>query len=346
MIDIESTESDPLCYTYNNCLTVSGGNIRFTPTTEVSLGFEFRIRYRTDHVITSRSRLSGYDRFYLYGANIVEVEIPNSYVDHRYSEFEPNHSYKIFVFDHVPGTSYRLLATLYGKGFKSVIAMWSDKTTQLFIPSDYPEGMWQILELQVLVDGRYQDTPLDFALYDGYVEQNGSTVVDLTVRTPPESYTPTSPFRLEFAYAECEIGGMTFELLEGSSLSPIFAEYPGYGSLFTFEDVAQHQIRQKVVLESMMHLFNLRVYTDEESKRVFIDPIDTLIESAETFDWSNKVDFTQPVIFEDVAFDAVRKRTWGYRREDGYTNRNSDAEAVIFGDWSAEIDNNARPTPR
>ncbi|MFR9650746.1 MAG: hypothetical protein SNG35_01825 [Rikenellaceae bacterium] len=341
----DSTSTDSDCFDNGHCLTVSGGTITFTPTVEVSMGLEFRIKYRTDHTIESRSTLSGYDRFYLYDSYIVEIDIPNTYTDNRERTIYSNHSYRIVVFNHVDGTSYRVTALNASSGESGVLTSWSGQTVLYSTTSLVGDGDLGSLELEVLSGGSYISTDLDWALYDGYVEMEGSTIVDLTVRTPPDSYSPSSPLEISFVYAECDYWSMSFELLEGSALSPVFAEYPGYGSFISFEDVAQHSVRQRVVIESLLHMFNLRLYTDELSRRVYIEPYDTLIDGSECFDWSDKIDESKAITFEDVALEVARERTWGYQRDDGYSERVSEEESEdedeqsevttkMIGDWS------------
>ena len=47
---------------------------------------------------------------------------------------------------------------------------------------------------------------------------------------------------------------------------------PGFGSRIAFADVAQHRIRQAELLEALAHLFNLRFYTEEATRTVWIEP--------------------------------------------------------------------------
>ncbi len=338
-IDISSVDDDDDCFNYNNCLSVSNGTITFTPTVEVSMGLEFRIKYRTDYVIDSRSLLEGYNRFYFYSSNFVEIDIPNSFEDNRGATIYGNHTYRIVVFDHVDGSSYMISALERESGERVTLLSFADRSVLYSTGSQWSDDELYDLELYELVDGDYALSDLDWALYDGYVSLEGSVVVDLTVRTIPETFSPDSPLKITAMFAESGEGSATFELLEGSSLSPVFAEYPGYGSLISFADVAQHSIRQRVVFESLIHLFNLRLYTDELSRRVYIEPYDTFVDSAECFDWSSKIDLSESITYEDVAADVARSRTWGYQREDGYTVRSNEGEEMMFGDWSVECSN-------
>lgn len=350
LISEDSTATDSDCFDNGNCLTVSGGTITFTPTVEVSMGLEFRIKYRTDHIIESRSTLGGFDRFYLYDSNVVDIVIPNTYVDNREGVIYYNHSYRVVVFGYVDGALYRLTALNASTGVRSTVCSWSGQTTLYSTGSSVSDGDLGEFVLEVYSGDSYVASDLDWALYDGYVDLEGTTIVDLTVRTPPDTYSPTSPLEITFAYAESDTGSMSFELLEGTAISPVFAEYPGYGSFISFEDVAQHSVCQRVVIESLIHMFNLRLYTDELSQRVYIEPFDSFVDDSECFDWSDKIDLSSPITFEDVAYEVARERTWGYQRDDGYSERVVTQEAedgedvvevVMLGDWSYLCDNNA-----
>ena len=52
-------------YNNGNCFSTDNGKIVFTPPTEVSVGFEYYLKYTTAHRIVSRTRLRGFDTIYL-----------------------------------------------------------------------------------------------------------------------------------------------------------------------------------------------------------------------------------------------------------------------------------------
>ena len=61
------TDGEPIPELCNNgnCFGFDKGRIVFTPTTEVSAGFEYYLKYTTDHRILTRERLRGFDSVYL-----------------------------------------------------------------------------------------------------------------------------------------------------------------------------------------------------------------------------------------------------------------------------------------
>ena len=67
------------------------------------------------------------------------------------------------------------------------------------------------------------------------------------------------------------------------------------------------------LLEALAQMFNLRFYTEEAAKRVWIEPADDLFGAGPETDWSDRTDFSQGVERRDGAFDIHERRTWCYR---------------------------------
>ena len=94
-------DGEPVPGLSNNggCFGFDRGNIVFTPTTEVSAGFEYYLKYTTDHVIQSRQRLKGFDSVYLGTGADMRFSLANRYEDRR-GGIAQNRSYTVIVFDH------------------------------------------------------------------------------------------------------------------------------------------------------------------------------------------------------------------------------------------------------
>ncbi|MDE5962540.1 MAG: hypothetical protein K2G58_00645, partial [Alistipes sp.] len=60
-------DGEPIPELANNggCFRMENGKIVFVPPTNVDVGFEYNLRYTTDHRIESRTRLKGFDSLYL-----------------------------------------------------------------------------------------------------------------------------------------------------------------------------------------------------------------------------------------------------------------------------------------
>ncbi len=317
IVDLESLESDYNCFETNDCLREDDGAVCFVPTTAVSVGFEYRLRYVTDYKITSRERLTGFDTFYFGEAPVVKIDIVNNFVDERGGEMESGLEYLLIVFDHEPGAIYRLVGCVDGAA-EAALVMWSLASTRFTCYFD--EGVTG-LALQRFEDGVYVDCDLDWAMYQGYVTESGDTEIDITIRTSPDTYSPTSPKSFGNCYIEGAEEGMELTLLEGTSITPYFSGYPGYGEEVTFEDLAQHTLRQSKFLESVMQMFNLRLFVDERARKIYLDPLDEIYDSQPIFDWSDRVVEGEPITFEDCALGVRKIRKWGYQSADGVTNR-------------------------
>ena len=62
---------------------LENGMIRFAPPTRVSVGFEYYLRYTTDHRILDRTRLRGFDSVYLGPGSELRFTLANRYTDRR-----------------------------------------------------------------------------------------------------------------------------------------------------------------------------------------------------------------------------------------------------------------------
>ena len=176
-------DGEPVPGLSNNggCFGFDRGNIVFTPTTEVSAGFEYYLKYTTDHVIQSRQRLKGFDSVYLGTGADMRFTLANRYEDRR-GEIAPNHSYTAIVFDHAEGRQYRLNYTKNG----TADTLWSEfaaRTAQVVTPA---AGSVANPVLQVRSGTRWEPYAGDWALYDGYIAERGETTVELRVRTAAE----------------------------------------------------------------------------------------------------------------------------------------------------------------
>ncbi len=315
---------------------VENGMIRFAVPTQVNAGFEYYLKYTTDHRIATRTRLRGFDSVYLGPGSQLNFALANRYEDRR-PTMQANHAYRAIVFDHAEGDRYRLTCTQNGIA-GTAWTTFTGRTARVTSPTT---GDPQRPFLWVMRDGLWEAYAGDWALYDGHIEETGRTTVELRVRTAAETITPASPkyfYAIHFFGAEA---GMTLTLHKECSLRPCFLSGPGYGSVLNFADVAQHRIRQSELLRALGHLFNLRFYTEETTRRVFIEPADDFYGSGAEADWRGKTDFSKPVVLEEIAPQIHELRTWCYREGDGAVKRYETETGTRLGAWSVNADNYA-----
>ena len=250
-----------------NCFSTDNGKIVFTPPTEISVGFEYRLKYTTAHRIVSRTRLKGFDTVYLGPGAEFRFELANRYRDLR-EAVAPNFTYRALVFDHLAGAQYRLTYTRNGVPG----TVWTDfaaRSAQVTTPAS---GTVADPVLLVRSGSQWVAYRGDWALYNGYVGETGQTMVEVRLRTAAESVSPASPKYFNLIYFAGAEPGMALTLHKECSLRPRFLSAPGFGSRIAFADVAQHRIRQSELLDALAHLFNLRFYTEEATRRVWIEP--------------------------------------------------------------------------
>lgn len=328
-------DGEPIDGLYNNgnSLTMADGMLRFTPATETNVGFEYYLKYTTDHRILTRTRLRGFDSIYLGPGSELRFALANRYKDRR-EAIRANYTYRIVVFDHAAGSRYRLNCTLHGMPGAEWTFFDVRSTTVTTPASGNPAD--PVLWIQR--DGAWVPYAGDWALYDGYIGETGQTTVELRVRTAAETVSPASPkhfYDIHFFGAEA---GMALTLHKECALQPRFQAGPGYGSMLRFADVAQHRIRQSELLEALAHLFNLRFYTEEATRRVFIEPADDFYGAGVEADWRAKSDFSKPVVLEEIAPQIHELRTWCYQEGDGAVTRFEAAHDTRLGSWSARTE--------
>lgn len=326
-----SSAAEADLYDNGRCFGIEEGRIRFRPTTAVRIGFEYELHYTTQHRILSRERLTGFDGVALGTGCDVRFELPNRYVDRRES-LAASHAYRAVVFEHAEGARYRLL--LVRNGVQTVWTEFAARTALVTTPAGDGIGA---AELRIERGGTWVSYDGDWALYDGYVEETGTTAVELHVPAPAETVTPGTPKRFDAIYFYGAEEGMELTLLEGCRLSPRFSAAPGYGETVTFAQTAQHAVRQIVLFDALQHLFNLRFRTDEPHRKLYVEPAETFYDRTRIADWSGKTDFAEPIVRRPVAPETHEIRTWCYREGDGAVRRrDAEADDGPFGRWSAE----------
>lgn len=317
-------------FSNNHCFSFDDQEIVFTPMTAVTVAFEYHIRYITDHRILNRNQLKGFDSFYLGDGTDVQGALTNRYTDRR-STLKPYFQYRAIVFNHTSGNSYRLTCTLNGVAGQ-LVGEFSSRSTLVTTPSGTTVSA-PVLLCKTSGNSTYTTYTGDWALYDGYIGETGQTEVEMTVRTNPVTATPSSPKTFSAIYFYGADPGMKFSLSRQCSLRPDFSSAPGLNALITFSDISRHRIRRWVALDALQHLFNLRFYTDQETRTVHIEPADDFYRLGQTYDWSSRIDSSQPILLCDAAQDTERVRTYKYREPDGAVARLNATLDEPFGEW-------------
>lgn len=304
---------------YNNgALKFNDGNPVFMPTRDVSVAFEYKIRYITDFRIVSSKLLRGFSSVRLGGGCEVDIVMENTYEDMR-SQLNPNLAYKLYIFDYDAECSYKI------EGIGEFSAMVTDIT----VPRSFTG------EAQLLVrrrgDESYVPYDGDWAIYRGYVEPTGRRLVEFEVRGPYRKMTASDKERFyEIMFYGAE-PGQQLTLCSGCSVRPLFSGCLGYGDNVSFSDISNHGISQQQLLEALMQMFNLCIYSHEPTKTIVIEPYDNFYSGA-VVDWRDRQLTNTWSIVEGAPTSSQHVRL-EYCAGDGVVVRDNELCDSEFGVW-------------
>lgn len=314
---------------HGGTLVIENGEPIFKPRYRMKVSFRFHLEYTTDYRILSRTRLRGFDSFYLGEGVTLQGRLTNLFQDKR-DEPLAAHSYTVVVFDAPSDGSYRVVDQ---QG--AVMATFSGRTAGLVTASAWQPSK---MVLQQQIPGGWVASPLDWALYNGSIGEQGRMRVEIDVTTPVEDVLPGGRHFHSVYFAGAE-PGMTLTLHEGTTLGVDFSQRPGFGSLVHFNDIARHPIYQSVLVEALVHLFNLRVHTDTEAREIHIEPEATFYDRSRVIDWSDRVDRSQPVVRRDRATEERESRLYLYAKSVGEDDETADETGgTDEADGTGEID--------
>ncbi len=325
-----AVRTDP--YNNGNCFGYEDRKIVYRPAAEVSVGFEYRLRYTTDHRIVSRWRLAGFDAVNLGAGGTFRFVLPNRYEDRR-RELRAGASYRAVVFDAKAGDRFRLLCNVGGTS-GVVWTEFAGRTAAVATPlgSGYEQPALQVMA----ANGTWKSWNGDWALYDGHIAERGRTTVELTLRTPAVAAGPASPVDFNTVVFGGAEEGMRMTLHAEGEMRPRFSPAPAFGARVGAADVMHHDVRQIALLEAVQQMFNLRFWTDEQTRSVRIEPDRSFWDEAGETDWRGRTDFGEPAVWRDAAVGEREARIYAYREGDGPVKRMNDEEQGEFGAWRSE----------
>ena len=115
-------------YNRNGCFRKDGQRAAYYPTESVAVGFEYRLRYRSDYRIASRTALKCFDRVYLDDNIEHRYQVTNRNEDRR-ETYRDGWSYRLIVFDHAEANTYRFTHELATDGTTSIVKTFSSRST-------------------------------------------------------------------------------------------------------------------------------------------------------------------------------------------------------------------------
>lgn len=323
---VETTDGGEL-YNNRDVLQITNEGTEYHPSVEVSVSWEIFLKYTTDFSMVSSSRLQGFDALYVDTGCDMAIPLANPYKDRRAS-VTAGVQYKCMIFDFASGETYRLVyRTADGDSLlKSITA----EQTSFTMPS-LSGGEC------VLLDSEGEEYAGDWAIYDGYVERTGTTDVEITLLTPPERLTPTKGKSFTKMYLHGATQGQRLTLSSQCTLRPLFSSAPALGSTLTGKSILNHDATQLEFVEALQQMFNLRIATCEQSRRVYIEPYDDFYDG-ELRDVSIYADRKADMRASDLATEHRKRFSLCYRAEgDGAVARHNAQSGETFGEWSASL---------
>lgn len=317
-------------YSNSNGLVVDAKRPYYQSPIATTMRFEYYLKYTTDYRILSRQRLKCFDGVYVESNCSTRFNVVNPFTDRRGSLNE-NQQYHCIVFNHTEGNSYRVVGlTTAGE---QTLAEWNTRSTKITMPIGWSGDC----RLDVVnAAGAYTEYVGDWAMYDGYVEDTGTTEVEITISTPPEQMTPSKQKYLDTMYIYGAEMGQKITLSKESRIRSVFSPTPSLGSALTAADIMHYDCSQREFIEALQQMFNLRIYANPKSRQVYIEPKESFF-SGPQIDWSQRIVLSAPITATELAADHRQVLSLGYRTEsDGAVGRFNRATEEKLGQWQVE----------
>jgi len=305
------------------------GCARFYSAIAANVGFLLHLEYTTPYYITSRKALEGFNRIGVDDTLTAEFTIANTFTDNRKTPVA-GLTYNLCIFDFVQDDLYlfRVEDAVTHKTIlsKSISSRW----TQITIP----EGCQPICHLELML-GEKVETDKDWALYNGWVSERGNTEVVVELRIPPKSFAAEQSYKFNKIWFAGAGSGQTITISTACSIRPYFSNVPGFGSTVTFDDITHNSLWMIDIVDAICKMFNLVIFTDEERKRVVIEPMEHFYTNKE-WDWSHKIDLCQPIDIADLGVDMPQWTEHKYINSDYATQLYNEQNGESFGCWRHE----------
>jgi hypothetical protein len=328
-VDTAQSSVAPDLYNHNGALDTSAVRLNYKSPIAATVKFELQVKYTTDYLILSRDRLRCFDSIYLGPNCDMTIKVANPLKDRR-NQMQPNTTYHCIIFDHATGDRYRIIATTtQGEVIVQEFAARSAKVTM-------PTGLTSA-ECRLEVKDRYGDfVPYgnDWAMYDGFVEDRGTTDVTMRVSTTPEELGPSVTRYFDMMYLYGAEQGQSITLKSDCRLRTIFSPTPSLGSALTLPDIMHYDCTQEEFVDALQQLFNLRICV--QGGKVYIEPKGDFY-SGQECDLSDRIVLSEEIRAEELAAEHRSTLQLGYRTEsNGVVDRFNNATGQKLGRWSID----------
>lgn len=305
------------------------GYIYFKSPIAAKVGFILHLEYITSYKIESRKTLKGFNHIEANPGVCADFTIANTFEDHKNSLIA-GLEYHLAIFGHTEGNIYLFKV----QDAQSGEVLLQKSIEDVFVDVTMPENCTPVCSLELMI-GEKTDIEVDWALYPGWVAQCGKTEVITDIRIPPQDIAAGGVINFNQLWISGAEEGMEITLTTACSLKPYFSTVPGYGSNITFKDISHNDIWLIEILEAICTMFNLAIFTDEETKSVIIEPLEELY-TDRVFDWSHKIDYSKPITISDMGIGEAQWRKFGYKSGNFATEKYNKLFDTELGVWSVE----------
>lgn len=307
-------------FSIGGCFSFDNQRPIFRPRREISVAFDLHFDYTTEYRIKNSKWLQGFTDIYVGNGCYVDVALPNPHIDNRNSVIA-GILYKLYIFDYDASASYRI----------TDIGVVSGQISSV----QFKKAPSSALKLYIKQAGSsvYTEYQGDWALYNGYVEEYGEQRVEFTLRTPYQVYSPTSPKVFNDIYFEGAEPGQMLTLHAGCSITPVFGGIVGYGDRVTFKDIANHDFSDAEIIDAVVHMFNLCIYTHRPSRSIYIEPYDDFF-NGDIVDWRSR-QRSDNDLYSECVVDSFMLTELGYQPADGAVGYRYDEKE--FGTWRFNV---------
>lgn len=302
------------------------GYIRFESAIAANVGFMLHLEYKTDYYIESRTCLSGFDTITAEPTVEAHFALNNGFKDRR-EELVAGIAYSLCIFDFTEGELYKL--KIFDRDTGELLQ--SKTIEQRFVQIIMPEDCNPYCTLEPML-GEAAQHSVDWALYSGYVTERGKTDVVVDVRIPPQEFAAGEKMRFNRIKIGGAEPGMEITLSTACALRPYFTNVPGFGSVIGIADIAHNKMWLMELVKAICQMFNLAIYTDEQAKRVVIEPEEAFY-SDKVWEWSEKIDLSQPLRISDLGVDAPQWVERRYKEGDYASEQYNEQSSTQIGCW-------------
>lgn len=324
--------------------------LKFTPTADLNVAFEFYLRFRTDYRIQDRYTLQGLTLLMPNVGDEVAIPITNHYHDFRGDVMHSGYDYNLVIFEPAAGATYTLLAEEIINPQADPANLSPSDVREVTILSDVAERFTHFVvttegnilnpRLVMMLNGFLFSPASDWALYTGNVTERGNVNVEVTFPTKAHRASPLKPHHMDmFVFGGGE-EGQTLQLLAGSTVRPLLITTPEMGDTLAWGDVMHYtDVTGMDLIAALRELFDLQIYTDPFDKKVCIEPRREYCDPDVVIDLSERIDLSRGVVVEELGGDHPKNLKVGYRQGDRASAEREEHLGKEWGSWSVPLCN-------